>query len=107
MLSKGQVEGQPASSVALPDLRWDAELAHYAARLAQTCNPCYDTSAIPKKKGEYVRQNIAPVDTVEEAVDYWWNRHLDYDYATKNCSDGKKCRHYLKVKLSKILIFEF
>uniref|UniRef100_A0AA85J2A5 SCP domain-containing protein n=1 Tax=Trichobilharzia regenti TaxID=157069 RepID=A0AA85J2A5_TRIRE len=87
--------------------RWDPDLAHYAEQLAKKCTLCYDTSEIPQRPNQFIRQNIAEVGRVEEAVDDWWNRHMFYDYATKNCSEGGRCQHYLKVKLSKILIIGF
>ncbi|VDP68632.1 unnamed protein product [Schistosoma curassoni] len=91
-LTECKFEGQPPAKY-LPDLKWDDELASKAKDLANECYFHHNDVDLPHK-WEYVGQNIAGYQTIEQAFDAWKDEYKQYSYYGV-------CGHYTQVNYYK------
>ncbi|CAH8585604.1 unnamed protein product [Schistosoma mattheei] len=92
-LTECKFEGQPPAKY-LPDLKWDNELASKAKDLANECYFHHNDVNLPHK-WEYVGQNIAGYQTVEQAFDAWKDEYKQYSYYSMSCYGV--CGHYTQL----------
>ncbi|RTG80994.1 uncharacterized protein DC041_0006689 [Schistosoma bovis] len=93
-LTECKFEGQPPAKY-LPDLKWDNELASKAKDLANECYFHHNDVNLPHK-WEYVGQNIAGYQTIEQAFDAWKDEYKQYSYYSMSCYGV--CGHYTQNK---------
>ncbi|CAH8607791.1 unnamed protein product [Schistosoma guineensis] len=92
-LTECKFEGQPPAKY-LPDLKWDDELASKAKDLANECYFHHNDVNLPHK-WEYVGQNIAGYQTIEQAFDAWKDEYKQYSYYSMSCYGV--CGHYTQL----------
>ncbi|KAH9581223.1 GLIPR1-like protein 1, variant 2 [Schistosoma haematobium] len=92
-LTECKFEGQPPAKY-LPDLKWDNELASKAKDLANECYFHHNDVNLPHK-WEYVGQNIAGYQTIEQAFDAWKDEYKEYNYYSMSCYGV--CGHYTQL----------
>uniref|UniRef100_A0A3Q0KKM1 Venom allergen-like (VAL) 8 protein n=1 Tax=Schistosoma mansoni TaxID=6183 RepID=A0A3Q0KKM1_SCHMA len=92
-LTACKLEGQPPAKN-LPDLKWDNELASKAKDLANECYFHHNDVDLPEK-WQYIGQNIAGYQTIEQAFDAWKDEYKQYNYYSKSCSGV--CGHYTQL----------
>ena len=90
----------------LPFLRWDPNLASYAAAWAAQCISSngqlldHDPNRTNVAGYQYIGENIFAAGgsaTAQAAVDLWAAEKSFYDYATNTCASGHTCGHYTQL----------
>lgn len=92
--------GQPVPVPALPDVRWNQDLADWAQKHVNKCVFQHsDGSARKAAFGQHIGENLhastAQTVTPEDAVRSWVSEAQDYDYNTNKCEGV--CGHYTQV----------
>lgn len=82
----------PAPSVPLPAMRWSAELAKHAQKVAGQCRFEHSNS----DHGENLAARTGPGEPSEFVAD-WVAERANYNAATNRCEPGEVCGHYTQV----------
>ncbi|TNN04854.1 GLIPR1-like protein [Schistosoma japonicum] len=86
------------ADVKLNDYVWDYGLHITAQRYAKQCE-CYPSSMQSRTtcRWKSVGQNIAQVNSVQNAIEQWRNEQRFYDFTTDSCERNHNCHVYKQI----------
>ncbi len=87
----------PAPSVPLPAMTWDATVAAAAQSWADQCNFSHYTAGYGQNLYASTARSTSAAPTPQAVIDSWVGEAADYNYSTNTCNSGAVCGHYTQV----------